>query len=230
MHNFLETSAYFGLVLTILCFWFGRWLSQKTRLSILNPILIAMAIIIALLVFADIEYTTYESGANMIYKLLTPATICYAVPLYRQIQILKDRFAAIIISVVCGCIASILCVFGFSLLFNFEPEIYYAILPKSVTTAIGLGLSEEMGGLVPITIAAIIITGIFGNIAAVTVCRICKITHPVAIGLGIGTSSHAIGTSKAIEIGEVEGAISGLALVIAGLMTVVLAPLAAGWI
>lgn len=230
MNNFLEISSYFGLALTIAFFWIGHWINKKTKISFLNPILIAAALIIALLVFLDIDYEVYESSASIISKLLTPATICYAIPLYRQIKILKERLAAIMISVACGSAASVLCVFGFSKLLSFPPEVYRAILPKSVTTAIGMGLSEEMGGLVPITIAAIMITGLFGGAAATGICRLFHITDPVAVGLGIGTSSHAVGTSKAIEIGEIEGAMSGLAIVVAGLMTVILAPLASGWI
>ena len=230
MNNFLEISSYFGLALTIAFFWLGHWINKKTKISFLNPILIAAALIIVLLAFLDIDYETYESSAMIISKLLTPATICYAIPLYRQLKILKERLGAIMISVACGSTASVLCVFVFSKVLNFPPEVYRAILPKSVTTAIGMGLSEEMGGLVPSTIAAIMITGLFGGAAAVSICRLFHITDPVAIGLCIGTSSHAVGTSKAIEIGEIEGAMSGLAIVVAGLMTVILAPLASGWI
>ena len=194
MNSFREVSSYFGLVLTIALFWLGHWINKKTKISFLNPILIAAALIIALLAILDIDFETYESSASIISKLLTPATICYAVPLYRQLNILKERLAAIIISVACGSAASVICVFGFTKLLNFPPEVYRAILPKSVTTAIGMGLSEEMGGLVPITIAAIMITGLFGGAAATGICRLFHITDPVAVGLGIGTSSHAVST------------------------------------
>lgn len=230
MTEILETSSYFGLTLTLAVFWFSHYSCRKLKLSLLNPILLTSAIIIALLLILDINYETYESGASLISQLLTPATICYAVPLYRQVEILKKRFVTILISIACGSAASILCIFGFSLFFKFSPEIYTALLPKSVTTAIGMGISEELGGIVSVTVAAIIITGIFGSCIAVFICRIFKITSPVAKGLAIGTASHAVGTSKAIEIGEIEGAMSGLAIVVAGLMTVFLSQLAAGWI
>lgn len=230
MAQLLQTSSYFGLTLTLAIFWLSHYGCRKLKIAFLNPILISSAIIIAVLLCLDVSYETYESGADLISKLLTPATICYAVPLYRQIEILKKRFVTIFISIACGSAASVLCVFGFSLLFKFSPEIYTALLPKSVTTAIGMGLSEELGGIVPITVAAILITGLFGGSAAVFICRLFKITDPVAKGLAIGTASHAVGTSKAVELGEIEGAMSGLAIVIAGLLTVVLAQLASGWI
>ena len=229
MAELLETSSYFGLTLTLAIFWISHIGCRKLKISILNPILISSAIIIIILLCLDISYDTYEAGADLISKLLTPATICYAVPLYRQIEILKKRFVTIMISVACGSIASVLCVFGFQIV-SLPPEIYTALLPKSVTTAIGMGVSEELGGIVPITVAAIIVTGLFGSAIAVAICRLFKITDPVAKGLAIGTASHAVGTSKAIELGEVEGAMSGLAIVVAGLLTVVLSQIASGWI
>ncbi len=229
MNELLQTSSYFGLALTLLLYWITYKISQKTKISFLNPILVASAAIIVILLLCDIEYETYETGANLLSILLTPATICYAVPLYRQIHVLKKNVAAIIISVLCGSFSSIALVLGFSLFFNFDGQIYRSLLPKSVTTAIGIGLSDEMGGLTAITIAAIMITGLFGGAAAVGLCRLFRLTDPVAKGLAIGTCSHAVGTSKAIEIGEVEGAMSGLAIVIAGLMTVVWSSIASGW-
>ncbi|HIQ98818.1 MAG TPA: LrgB family protein [Candidatus Scybalocola faecavium] len=229
MNEILETSSYFGLALTLFIYWMSYKIAQKTKISFLNPILVASAIIIVILLACNIKYETYETGANLLSVLLTPATICYAVPLYRQIEVLKKNVAAIIVSVLCGSFSSIAMVFGFSLLFRFDSQIYYSLLPKSVTTAIGIGLSEEMGGLTAITIAAIMITGLFGGAAAVGICRLFRISDPVAKGLAIGTSSHAVGTSKAIELGEVEGAMSGLAIVIAGLMTVIWSSVAAGW-
>lgn len=230
MNDFLQTSSYFGLALTLFVFTFSQKGSKKFKCPLFNPILVSAAIIITILVTCNISYDTYATGADFIAKLLTPATICYAVPLYRQIEILKKNWITILISVTCGCIASILCVFGCSIVFKFTPEIYAALLPKSVTTAIGIGITEELGGIIPITVAVIIFTGIFGAAFAVNICRLFHITNPIAKGLAIGTSSHAMGTSKAIELGEIEGAMSGLAIVISGLMTVILAQVASGWI
>ncbi|WP_346699165.1 LrgB family protein [Catenibacillus scindens] len=229
MNELLQTSSYFGLALTLLMYWISCKISQKTKVPVLNPILVASIIIIVILLVFNIDYETYETGASLLSVLLTPATICYAVPLYRQIEVLKKNVAAIIISVLCGSFSSVVMVFIFSMIFGFDHQIYTSLLPKSVTTAIGIGLSQEMGGLTAITIAAIMLTGIFGGIAAVGICRLFHITNPVAKGLAIGTSSHAVGTSKAIELGEVEGAMSGLAIVISGLMTVLWASIAAGW-
>lgn len=230
MNDFLQTSSYFGLALTLFVFTFSQKGSKKFKCPLFNPILVSAAIIITILVTCNISYDTYATGADFIAKLLTPATICYAVPLYRQIEILKKNWITILISVTCGCIASILCVFGCSIVFKFTPEIYAALLPKSVTTAIGIGITEELGGIIPITVAVIIFTGILGAAFAVNICRLFHITNPIAKGLAIGTSSHAMGTSKAIELGEIEGAMSGLAIVISGLMTVILAQVASGWI
>jgi len=227
MNDILEVSSYFGLAITLLMYAFSVKLQRRFNLAIFNPILLSSAIIIIILLLLDIEYATYETGANFIAKLLTPATICYAVPLYRQVKILKENYLAIIISVLSGSISSILLVFGFSRLFQFDTIISHSILPKSVTTAIAVGIVEEMGGIVPIIVGAVAITGIFGSVAAVFICRIFGITDSVAKGIAIGTSSHAMGTAKAIELGDIEGAMSGLALVIAGLVTVVLAPIAA---
>ncbi len=230
MNNLLETSSYFGLALTLLIFTLSQKGAKKIKFPLFNPILVSAAVIIAILACFNISYDTYAVGADLIASLLTPATICYAVPLYKQVEILKKNWITILISIACGCITSVFSVFVCSLVFKFTPEIYTALLPKSVTTAIGMGISEELGGIVPITVAVIIFTGILGGAFAVSICRIFKITHPVAKGLAIGTSAHAVGTSKAIELGEVEGAMSGLAIVVSGLMTVILAQLAAGWI
>ncbi len=229
MNELLQTSSYFGLALTLLMYWVAYRINRKTKIAILNPILLASALIILILLACDIKYETYEAGASFIGKLLTPATVCYAVPLYRQIEVLKKNVMAIVISVLCGSFSAVAFVFGFSKLFGFSAQFYHSLLPKSVTTAIGIGVSEELGGLTAITIAAIMITGLFGGAAAVAICRLFHITDPVAKGLAIGTSAHAVGTSKAIEIGEVEGAMSGLAIVIAGLATVLWSSLAAGW-
>ena len=167
MNELLQTSSYFGLALTLLMYWISYKISQKTKVPVLNPILVASIIIIVILLVFNIDYETYETGASLLSVLLTPATICYAVPLYRQIEVLKKNVAAIIISVLCGSFSSVVMVFIFSMIFGFDHQIYTSLLPKSVTTAIGIGLSQEMGGLTAITIAAIMLTGIFGGIAAV---------------------------------------------------------------
>ena len=154
-------------------------------------------------------------------SLLTPATICLAVPLYEQIELLKKNYKAIIIGIVAGVVTSMTSVLLLVLLFRLDYASYVTLLPKSITTAIGMGVSEELGGYVPITVAVIIVTGVIGNMLAETVCRAFKIYDPVAKGIAIGSSSHAIGTAKAMEMGEVEGAMSSLSIVVSGILTVI---------
>ena len=161
--------------------------------------------------------------------MLTPATVCLAIPLYEQIELLKNNIKAIVLGIMSGAIASLGSVFILSKVFQLSHEQYVTLLPKSITTAIGMGISEELGGIVTITVAVIIITGIVGNIIAEGVCRIFKIEEKVAKGLAIGSSSHAIGTVKAMEMGEIEGAMSSLAIVVSGVITVVMASVFAGF-
>ena len=177
--------------------------------------------LMAVLVVLDIDYEQYNEGAKYISYLLTPATVCLAVPLYEQLSLLKKNFKAVAAGIICGVLASLVSVLGLSILFGLTHEQYVTLLPKSITTAIGMGVSEELGGIVTITVAAIIITGILGNVMAEFVCKIFKIEHPIAKGLALGTASHAIGTAKAMEMGQVEGAMSSLAIAVAGLLTVV---------
>ena len=171
----------------------------------------------------------YYEGAKYISYLLTPATVCLALPLYRQLEILKRHRKAILAGIVSGVLTSLVSVLGISALFRLTHEQYVTLLPKSITTAIGIGVSEEAGGIVTITVAVIILTGVFGNITAEAVCKLFRIEEPVARGIAIGTSSHAVGTTRAMEMGEVEGAMSSLSIVVSGLITVFGASLFAGF-
>ena len=182
---------------------------------------------IAVLSFFHIDFDTYNQGAQMITFLLTPSTVCLAVPLYKQSQILMKHLDAILLSLLSGCLAGMLSITVLCLLFNASNTLLFSLLPKSITTAIAIGVSELIGGNSTMTVGIVIITGIFGAMIAKTVCHIFKINHPVAIGLALGNSAHAIGTAKAIEFGEIEGAMSSLSIVIAGIFTVVFAPLIA---
>ena len=228
MIEFLEESLFFGAFISLLFYESGLLLKKKFRLAVFNPLLIAILCVMAVLLLFDIDYDTYNEGAKYISYLLTPATVCLAVPLYRQLQLLKDNLAAVVIGIVSGVAASLLSVFGLSKLFGLNHQMYVSLLPKSITTAIGMGVSEELGGIVTITVAVIIITGILGNAIAEVVFRIFRIYDPIARGLGLGTSAHAIGTAKAMELGAVEGAMSSLAIAVAGLMTVIFASAASG--
>ena len=215
MREFLTESAYFGAVLTLAAFEIGKYVKKKYRLGVLNPILI-----IGVLVFLKADYGQYNEGARYISYLLTPATVCLAVPLYQQLALLKKNLKAIAGGIAAGVLASLISVFALSKLFSLSHEQYVTLLPKSITTAIGMGVSEELGGIPTITVAVIIITGIIGNITAEFIFRIFRIQEPVAKGIAIGASAHAIGNARAIELGEVEGAMSSLAIAVAGLLTV----------
>jgi putative effector of murein hydrolase len=168
-----------------------------------------------------IDYASYSNSGKYLSYLLTPATVSLAIPLYMEIERMKKNIKAILISIFVGSITSMTVILIFALIFHFDHAQYVTFLPKSITTAIGMSISEELGGVVPITVAAIIVTGIFGNISAEGVLKAANITDPIAKGLAIGTSAHAIGTAKAMEIGEVEGAMSSLSIVTAGIITVI---------
>ena len=221
MSEFFETSVFFGVFISLLAYGLGVVLKKKWKLAIFNPLLIAVAVTILCLCLFRIDYAVYKEGAECISFLLTPATICLAVPLYEQIELLKKNYKAIIIGIVAGVVTSMTSVLLLVLLFRLDYASYVTLLPKSITTAIGMGVSEELGGYVPITVAVIIVTGVIGNMLAETVCRVFKIYDPVAKGIAIGSSSHAIGTAKAMEMGEVEGAMSSLSIVVSGILTVI---------
>ena len=189
-----------------------------------------MAYLIVLLLLLKIDYKVYNDSAKYISYLLTPATVCLAIPLYKQLNVLKNNLKAVIIGVFAGVMTSMISVYLFSLALSFDHAEYVTFLPKSITTAIAMGVIDELGGFVSIGVAAIIVTGIIGNMIAIKVLNLFHITHPVAKGLAIGCSSHAIGTTKALEIGEIEGAMSSLAIVVSGLVTVVFVSLFAGLI
>lgn len=217
-------------MVSILTYEFGMFLKRKLKLAIFNPLLISIAAVIVCLLAFNIDYDSYNAGAKYISYLLTPATVCLAVPLYEQVELLKKNAKAIFAGILSGVLTSILCVLAGCAIFGLSHEQYVTLLPKSITTAIGMGVSEEAGGIVTITVVCIIITGIFGNIIADLLFQILKIREPIARGLALGTSAHAIGTAKALELGEVEGAMSSLSIAVAGLMTVIVVPLVSGLI
>lgn len=221
--TFLSNSVFFGVLLTLGAYMIGLWLKKKCKLAVFNPLLIAVILVIAFLAVTGIDYDSYESGAKYISYLLTPATVCLAVPLYRQLAALKRHYKAILAGVISGVITSLGSVLALSVLFGLTHEQYVTLLPKSITTAIGMDVSKELGGIVTITVAVILVTGVLGNILAQPLAKLFRIKEPIAKGIAIGTSSHAIGTTKALEMGEVEGAMSSLSIAVAGLLTVVLA-------
>ncbi len=230
MKEVLTQSLFFGMVISLLGYEIGLWVKKKTKLAIANPLLIAVLLIVAFLLVFDIDYEVYENGAKYISFFLTPATVSLAVPLYRKLTLLKRYPKAIFGGIGAGVLTAMVSIFLMSLAFGLNHEQYVTLLPKSITTAIGMGVSDKMGGVMTITVVAISITGIMGNIVAETLCRICKIEEPISKGLAIGTASHAMGTAKAMEMGEVEGAMSSLSIVVAGIMTVVTVSIFANFI
>lgn len=219
--SFFENSVFFGVVISLLAYGAGSLLQNRFKLALFNPLLISVAATIAVLAAAGIDYDVYYSGAQYLSYLLTPATVCLAVPLYEKLEVLKKNWRAILIGIVSGVLTTLLCILAMSLMFGLSHEEYVTLLPKSITTAIGMGVSEELGGYVTLTVEVIIITGVLGNIFAPLICRVFRIREPIAKGIAIGTSSHAVGTAKAMEMGEVEGAMSSLSIAISGLLTVV---------
>ncbi len=230
MNTFLLNSTYFGVVLSLLAYWVALKISAKVKNTLCNPLLVASVIIILLLLLFGVDYETFDAGASKLTYFLNPSTVCLAVPLYRQFQVLKSNMKAIFLGIAAGCIACMITIAGLSAVFAFQPELTASILPKSITTAIAIGLSEEIGGVSAITVVCVVITGIFGACTASALFRIFKIQEPVAQGLAAGASAHAIGTSRALELGEIQGAMSSLAIVVTGIMTVILAPLVMGMI
>lgn len=228
MEEFLINSVFFGAVLSFLAYEIGLLLKKRFKLAVLNPLLIGILCVIGALAVLDIDYEQYNEGAQYISYLLTPATVCLAIPLYEQLTLLKKNFKAVAAGIFSGTLASLGSVYLLAQIFGLDREQYVTLLPKSITTAIGMGVSQELGGVVTITVAVIIITGILGNVIAEGVCKIFRIQEPIAKGLALGTASHAIGTAKAMEMGPVEGAMSSLAIAVAGLLTVLGASVFAG--
>ncbi|MGM9604241.1 MAG: LrgB family protein [Faecousia sp.] len=220
MLDFLTQSVFFGAVLSLAAYEIGLYCKKRWKKALFNPLLLAVILVVAALVLLRIPYDVYYSGAKYISFLLTPATVCLAIPLYEQLELLKKNALAILAGIVSGVLTSVTLVLLFALVFHFTHGEYVTFLPKSVTTAIGMGVSEQLGGNVSITVVVIIVTGVLGNILAEPVCRLFAITNPIAKGVGIGSAAHAIGTAKAMELGEVEGAMSGLSIAVSGILTV----------
>ena len=223
MNALVQNCACFGVFLCLGAYFLAVRINRRWKSPLTNPLLLAVACVIAVLVLCRVDYTVFYESAGPLSYLLTPATVSLAIPLYRQLEQLRRHARAIVLGVLSGVLTSGLSILAMSALFGLSHAHYVTLLPKSVTTAIGMSLSSELGGAAAITVTAIVVTGILGNCMAVFLCRLFRITEPVARGIAIGTASHALGTSKAIELGEVEGAMSGLSIAVGGLMTVVAA-------
>lgn len=228
MENLILNSAASGVFISLAAYGIGTLVKRKWNSPLVNPLLIAIILVILFLKLSGVEYETYNASAKYLTYLLAPATVSLAIPMYERMQLLKENYAAILTGILSGVLASLVCVLAMALVFHLSQAEYVTLLPKSVTTAIGMDIAKELGGHSEIAAAVIIITGVLGNMAAEPICRIFAIRHPVAKGIALGTSAHAIGTAKAMEMGETEGAMSSLAIVVAGVCTVVGATVFAG--
>lgn len=230
MSEFFQESLFFGMTLSLLAYGLGVQLRKKLHWSFLNPLLMAIILVILFLKVFHVDYEVYNESARYLSYFLTPATVCLAIPLYQQLTLLKNNLKAVLLGILSGVLASAGSILLLSILFHLSHEQYVTLLPKSITTAIGIGVAEELGGITTITVAVIIITGVLGNVIAELVFKLFKIEEPIAKGLALGTAAHAVGTSKALELGEVEGAMSSLSIAVAGILTVVLAPVVANFL
>ena len=222
MADVLFSSPFFGLALSIVCWCFAGWLQKKTGLLVCNPVLVASLLVIAVLLVFQIPLEHYNAGGSIIKLMLGPATAVLALNIYQQRKVLKEHFLPVFLGCLAGSLASIASVLLLCKLFQADQMFTASMLPKSVTTAIALGISENGGGIGGITAAAVIITGVEGAMLAPLFAKLFRITDPVAEGVAIGACSHAVGTSKAMEIGALQGAMSSIALCVCGIMTSIL--------
>ena len=227
LNDFLSTSATWGVLLTLAAFGLGTLINHKTGKAVFNPLLLGTVFVIVFLSVCGIPYESYKASSSPVSYLLLPATVSLAVPLYEKWDLLRKNVLAIVMGILAGTLASLGSVLVLSLLLRLDHSQYITLLPKSVTTAISMDVSKELGGIAALTGTIVILTGILGALMAETVCNI---THPIARGIGIGTAAHAVGTSKALQMGEVEGAMSGLAVAVAGVMTAILCPVFSSFI
>lgn len=230
MLEFLRQSAVWGVLLTLACFALGYTLHHKLGKAWFNPMLMASLFVIILLSLFKIPYEEYRDSSALISYLMLPATVSLAVPMYEKLSLLRQNLRAILIGTLAGAVTALASISLLALALSLTHAQAVTLLPKSVTTAIGMDISADLGGSASLTGVLIALTGIFGNLTAGFFCRVFGITEPLARGLAIGTSSHVMGTAKALEMGETEGAVSSLAIALAGVMTAILAPIFAGWL
>lgn len=223
MNNLVNTGV-FGILLALVAYEIGIYINRKTNISICNPLLIAIVLVIIFLASFHIKYESFNIGGSIISFFLYPATVALALPLYKEFSLFKKNMLPIFLGILCGSISGIVCVIMFSKFFKLSNVLTESLIPKSITTPIGMALSKQLKGIPSITVVAIIMTGILGSIIGPIFLRVLRIKDKVAFGVAMGTSSHAIGTAKTMEIGEIEGAMSGLSMAISGIITVFLAP------
>lgn len=223
----LVSTPFFGFMISIGFYLLGSVLFKRYKFPLFNPLVFAIICIIILLMITGVSYETYNKGGQYLSIWVTPTTVALAIKLEKNYKYLKENYSAILTGIVAGVAFHTVLIIGFSLLFKFDYPLAATFLPKPVTTAIAIGISGSVGGLVPLTVAVVVFTGVIGALIGPALFKATNITDPVAQGIAFGSSSHAMGTSKAIEVGEVQGAMSGLAIVLTGLVIVVVAPIGA---
>lgn len=226
MIDFLDSSTVWGAAATLGVFALGTFLHKKTKAAWCNPLLLGSIFMILFLRMMKIPYPDYKESTSVLTYLLFPATVSLAIPLYEQWAFLRKNIPANLAGIASGVVTSLGSILLLAWLFQLDAVSAVSLLPKSVTTAIGVDIAAEFGGMIALTTAVIVLTGMIGNLLAVSLCRFLHITNPIAKGIAIGASSHAIGTSKALEIGEIEGAMSSLSIAVAGILTAMLCPFA----
>ena len=230
MNDLFQDTIYFGMAISILAYWIGTLFKKRWNHPVMNPLLIGMILIIAFLSVFKIDYETYDYGAKYLTYFLTPATVCLAIPLYKQFEALKKNYMAVLVGIFCGCITHVITVVALAFFFHLDKSLMNSVLPKSVTTAIALGICDEINGIKAVTVIGVIIAGMLGAVIGPTLLSILRVKNPIAQGLAIGCASHAVGTAKAAELGEIQAAMSSVAIVVTGLMTVVIVPIVVNYL
>ena len=230
MAEFFQSIGVWGVALTLGAFALGTWLNKKTGQAIFNPLLLGSIFVIVFLSLVQIPFGAYKESVSFLSYLLLPATVSLAVPLYEQWLPMKKNALAVLCGIAAGAFTSVACVIAMSWIMKLDPVLSASLMPKSVTSAIGAEVAEELGGIGSLAGALIILTGIVGNLSATALCRICKLRDPIARGVAIGTGSHAVGTARALQMGRVEGAVSSLSIAVAGVLTAVICPLLANFL
>ena len=230
MAEFIGSIGVWGVTVTLAAFALGTWLNKKTRQAIFNPLLLGSIFVIIFLSLVQIPFAEYKQSVSVLNYLLLPATVSLAVPLYEQWLPMKKNAKAVLCGILAGSLTSMVSIIAISWVMKLDPVLSASLMPKSVTTAIGAEVAQELGGLSSLAGGIIVLTGIIGNLSAAAMCRICKLHDPIARGVAIGTASHAIGTARALQMGRVEGAVSSLSIAVAGILTAALCPVLANFL
>ena len=230
MAEFIGSIGVWGVTVTLAAFALGTWLNRKTGQAIFNPLLLGSIFVIIFLSLVQIPFAEYKQSVSVLNYLLLPATVSLAVPLYEQWLPMKKNARAVLCGILAGSLTSMVSIIAISWVMKLDPVLSASLMPKSVTTAIGAEVAQELGGLSSLAGGIIVLTGIIGNLSAAAMCRICRLHDSIARGVAIGTASHAIGTARALQMGRVEGAVSSLSIAVAGILTAALCPVLANFL